>query len=80
MKGEYSVQRRREVPTPYQYRCIVQLERWVNGKSKHNKIDGECCPDFSCCMPGLMEPDRAKRIEHLNQYLRRLGLPTRSDS
>jgi len=22
---------------------------WVDGDSRHNDIDDECCPDFSCC-------------------------------
>jgi hypothetical protein len=26
-----------------------QLRKWVEGISEHNNVDGECCPDFSCC-------------------------------
>jgi hypothetical protein len=29
-----------------------QLERWLGGESVHN-LEGECCPDFSCCRPNL---------------------------
>ena len=29
----------------------LQLEQWVKGKSIHNPVRGECCPDFSCCHP-----------------------------
>lgn len=36
-----------------------QLRRWVAGDSVHNGLtrrDGECCPDFSCCMPQMAWP------------------------
>lgn len=33
----------------YLDRCAAQLEDWVKGNSKHNTVDDECCPDFSCC-------------------------------
>jgi hypothetical protein len=32
-------------------RVKKQLEDWVKGKSVHNEIDDECCPDFACCNP-----------------------------
>ena len=40
-----------------------QLILWVRGQSIHNGTDasnGECCPDFSCCIPSLAwdYPDR----------------------
>lgn len=37
----------------------VQLQRWLAGDSVHNgasRTDGECCPDFSCCVPRLLAP------------------------
>ncbi len=40
-----------------------QTERWASGESVHNgkeRIDGECCPDFSCCVPELLWP-KARR-------------------
>lgn len=38
-----------------------QLEQWVQGNPVHNDVDGECCPDFSCCKPELLaEPDVRK--------------------
>lgn len=37
-----------------QERCLSQLKHWVNGKSIHNFVDGECCPDFSCCRPKML--------------------------
>jgi hypothetical protein len=40
------------------------------GNPYHNKIDDECCPDFSCCVPDMFEQDREKRWEH---YQRRYG-------
>ncbi len=30
-------------------RIQFQLDEWVAGRSHHNDVDGECCPDFSCC-------------------------------
>lgn len=36
-----------------------QLKLWVEGKSVHNgakRDEGICCPDFSCCHPGLQWP------------------------
>lgn len=36
-----------------------QLEKWVAGKPIHNRgrpYGGECCPDFSCCIPALLAP------------------------
>lgn len=40
----------------YRERCNYQLKQWVDGNSIHNKIDDECCPDFSCCIPQLKQP------------------------
>lgn len=39
----------------YHERCIDQLNKWVDGKSIHNNIDAECCPDFSCCGSPLQD-------------------------
>lgn len=33
----------------YPARHKRQLDDWVAGTSNHNTVDGECCPDFSCC-------------------------------
>lgn len=33
-----------------------QLQEWVKGNSVHNETTGECCPDFSCCVPELAIP------------------------
>jgi hypothetical protein len=33
------------------------------GRAVHNRIDDECCPDFSCCRPEMFEQDQAKRWE-----------------
>lgn len=40
-----------------------QLARWVAGESIHRggKTDGECCPDFSCCQPSLLQPEEVRR-------------------
>lgn len=40
----------------YKERSKYQLDEWVRGNSIHNDIDNECCPDFSCCQPGLLQP------------------------
>lgn len=40
----------------YKERCNNQLEEWVKGNSIHNSMDEECCPDFSCCSPELLQP------------------------
>lgn len=43
-----------------------QLQKWVEGKSIHNengnKQGGECCPDFSCCKPGLKWPKEKREL------------------
>lgn len=61
-----------------------QLTRWVSGESVHvaargNLEDTECCPDFSCCRPQLLQPvevrrafvaaDSGKRNEFLMAFL-----------
>lgn len=33
----------------YKERAQLQLDMWLIGKSIHNNVDDECCPDFSCC-------------------------------
>jgi hypothetical protein len=37
-----------------------QLRLWVEGTSVHNDEAGECCPDFSCCQPGLLAPKETR--------------------
>lgn len=34
-----------------------QLALWVDGKSEHNDENGECCPDFSCCIGEISSPE-----------------------
>ena len=38
-----------------------QLVAWVDGRPVCPNTDGECCPDFSCCMPKLLWPPE-KRV------------------
>lgn len=45
----------------YRERVRVQCLKWAMGTPYHNNIDGECCPDFSCCVPDLFERDQEKR-------------------
>jgi hypothetical protein len=52
----------------YRDRVRAQTLAWAEGRSYHNKIDEECCPDFSCCMPDLFERDEAKRWAHYRQF------------
>lgn len=37
-----------------------QLELWLAGNPQHNgspeDAESECCPDFSCCRPELLQP------------------------
>ncbi len=44
--------------------CEEQLQRWVAGESLHSDHRGlgeECCPDFSCCKPHLLQPEEVRR-------------------
>lgn len=52
----------------YQERVKAQTQAWAEGRPYHNKIDNECCPDFSCCEPALFENDEAKRWEHYRHF------------
>jgi hypothetical protein len=45
----------------YRERYRIQTLLWAMGKPTHNRIDNECCPDFSCCHPELFTEDRDKR-------------------
>lgn len=60
-------------PSPYQQRAIEQGRQWVAGESHHNRVDDECCPDFSCCVPRLFERDPAKRMSQFNCWARLYG-------
>lgn len=66
--------------SPYERRVLKQTEQWADGKSIHNHIDGECCPDFSCCHPDMVEVDRGKRMAVLNKLRTELGLAQKYDS
>jgi hypothetical protein len=46
----------------YIIRSYEQLVDWMNGISKHNYIDDECCPDFTCCANILPDDKNAKQI------------------
>lgn len=56
----------------YRDRVVGQLMLWVNGKSLHNTVDDECCPDFSCCFPDMFEADRAVRSARMKAYIDRI--------
>ena len=65
MHEDYSVKNYRE-------NAAQQLREWVQGNPVHNPLSplgdrpieygGECCPDFSCCVPSIMEKDPNKRM------------------
>lgn len=60
--------------TPYQRRVLEQTERWVEGDARHNVVDDECGPDFSCCRPELftLDPEERRRtLWRLRKRLRR---------
>lgn len=62
--------------TAYQKRAHQQSVEWANGRSVHNIIDDECCPDFSCCTPSCFINDRFERIRIANEYAVEHDLPT----
>lgn len=45
----------------YRERCEYQLDEWVKGNPVHNNVDDECCPDFSCCRPELLQPEKVRK-------------------
>jgi len=45
----------------YFKRADMQLNSWINGKSIHNDIDEECCPDFSCCVSNINTPIETRK-------------------
>ena len=51
----------------YQERVRAQALKWAMGAPYHNRVDNECCPDFSCCRPDFFEKDEAKRWAHYHQ-------------
>ena len=53
----------------YRRRVRLQTKAWVEGRSVHNIIDDECCPDFSCCRPELFTADKEQR----KQYAEKIG-------
>ena len=53
----------------YRERVRSQTLSWAQGRPYHNKIDDECCPDFSCCRPDLFERDVDKRWEYYAKEL-----------
>ena len=57
----------------FQYRNRVreQLQSWVLGTSFHNKVDNECCPDFSCCHPHLFDKDLDSRRNRMEDTVKR---------
>ncbi len=62
-----------ERSTRYQERVRAQTLKWAMGQPYHNRIDDECCPDFSCCQPDLFERDDGKRWEVYRRERAALG-------
>ena len=46
----------------YIKRKYEQLIHWMDGLSLHNKVDDECCPDFTCCANILPDDENAKKL------------------
>jgi hypothetical protein len=46
----------------YVKRLNKQTLDWLNGNPQHNKVDDECCPDFSCCKPELLAPIEVRQV------------------
>lgn len=55
-----------------QLRAKAQCLSWAQGKPYHNTVDNECCPDFSCCNPDLLEPDELKRWRYYKEHYTQL--------
>ncbi len=55
-----------------------QLQLWVDGESKHNydrcKPEGECCPDFSCCVEKVNTPIEVRKKFQASDDKTRLGM------
>lgn len=53
----------------YHERARVQCLSWAKGEPYHERVNDECCPDFSCCYPALFTADAAARwAEYHRQY------------
>jgi len=46
----------------YLDRLHTQTSEWLKGNPQHNAVDGECCPDFSCCNPELLAPKEVREL------------------
>jgi len=46
----------------YRKRLDKQTLEWAKGNPTHNVVDDECCPDFSCCSPGLLVPPEVRHV------------------
>ena len=57
----------------YYERVRLQALAWAEGRPYHNRIDDECCPDFSCCHPQLFDGDPAKRGQYYHERQGRLN-------
>lgn len=57
-KAEFSSheEHRCDAGDSYRRRSDEQLAQWLEGDPRHNDVDEECCPDFSCCQPDLLAP------------------------
>jgi hypothetical protein len=54
----------------YRERARIQHLAWAQGRPYHERLNDECCPDFSCCYPDLFTNDDAERWA---SYHRRYG-------
>lgn len=57
----------------YALRHLLQLQAWKLGAPYHNRVDDECCPDFSCCQPSLLAGAEVRREYFAASAQRRHG-------
>jgi len=59
-----------EPASAYQERARLQALEWAGGNPRHNMVDDECCPDFSCCVPEMFTEDGTERWQY---YCKKYG-------
>lgn len=56
----------------YTEALLAQTRLWMKGISTHNRLTGECCPDFSCCHADMLT-EQPKRDEWGQRKLMEFG-------
>lgn len=56
----------------YNDRSRIHMLDWAQGNVYHNRVDDECVPDFSCCVPDMFTQDESERwLRYHNKYGRK---------